>query len=306
MNRLIVAATAALMLAGVGFGTQEDPNLDQVIDQGQQIVTGRIELAERHVDIGPRVVDGTWQLLVHDDTSDLSVWRPLDDVALRVNDLALVEVPDDDQYSFLGAAPGDRVHVVSQTEVPGVVWVGWNTQDPEVMELVDRGVTLSLLGVQGPGQLSVYLQSGNFGAPQVLWSSALDEAQPIWVDVNTHTHANWVFTEPGAYLVRLGLEATLVDGSEVRAVGDVRFAVGDEASTDEVLDEQPDAQHFVELDDADESARAGSAEQQDGEGAGVPIGVFVAVAAAVALVALIAVVGVRDRRIRRAARREST
>ena len=49
------------------------------------------------------------------------------------------------------------VHVVPQTENREVVWIGWNTQDPGVMEAIARGVTMNLLGVQGPGSVVVYL-----------------------------------------------------------------------------------------------------------------------------------------------------
>jgi surface-anchored protein len=48
----------------------------------------------------------------------------------------------------------------------------------------------------------------------------------VWVDVNTHTHANWVFTEPGVYLLRLLVTADLVDGSSVSDTQLIRLAVG--------------------------------------------------------------------------------
>jgi surface-anchored protein len=119
------------------------------------------------------------------------------------------------------------VWVVPQTENPGVVWLGWNTQDPAVMERIDRGVRLRLLGADGPGKLSVYLQSGDLSGPEVLWESDAEVTDPLWVDVNTHTHANWVFSAPGVYVVRLEATADLLDGSKVSDVADVRVAVGD-------------------------------------------------------------------------------
>jgi surface-anchored protein len=156
-------------------------------------------------------------------------------VVLRAGEAATLTVPDDDAYSFVGAAPGETVWVVPQTQNPDVVWVGWNTQDPEVMAVIDRGVTLSLTGVQGPGTMTTYLQSGSFGAPQILWDSRVSDPQPIWVDVNTHTHANWVFTEPGVYLVRIEAAADLLDGTSVADTQVIRFAIGEAASTAEAL-----------------------------------------------------------------------
>jgi surface-anchored protein len=173
--------------------------------------------------------------MARDDSAATPTWRNLDDTVLQIRDAALNPVPDDPNYAFLGVDPGTQVHVVPQTQNPAVVWVGWNTQDPEVMERVDRGATLSLLGVDGPGDLTMYLQSGNFGAPEILWDSTDDKAQPIWVDVNTHTHANWVFSEPGVYLVHVEVSADLIDGTEVSDSRSIRFAVGDAIRTDDAF-----------------------------------------------------------------------
>lgn len=247
LRRLLVVAIVLTGLGAVatpssaqqpdpsGPVTTEDPALDQQIDASEPIADGTAVIDRGHVDIGPVVDGGEWSVMIHDDTSDRPVWRPPDDTVLRVGDAAKVVVPDDPTYDFLGAAPGAEVHVVGQTEQPGTVWVGWNTQHPEVMELVDRGITMSMTGVDGPGQMTMYLQSGNFGAPEVLWSSADHGPQPIWVDVNTHTHANWVFSEPGVYLVRLQIEADLLDGTTERTVADVRFAVGDATDPQDAL-----------------------------------------------------------------------
>ena len=197
-------------------------------------MTERKVLSTGHVDIGPRFVDGRWTLMVHDDADGERAWRHTDRTVLRVTDDARLEVPDDPAYGFLHSKPGAQVHVVPQTQDPDVVWVGWNTQDPEVMETIDRGVTMTLTGIEGPGSLVVYLQSGDFGEPKVLWDST-GKARPVWVDVNTHTHANWVFSEPGVYLVRVALSADLIDGSTVTDTRELRFAVGSGTSPDDAF-----------------------------------------------------------------------
>ncbi|WBB71160.1 choice-of-anchor M domain-containing protein [Micromonospora sp. WMMD812] len=211
------------------------PGLSQSIAADQPLATGRAMLAAGHVDIGPRYVDDRWALLIHDGTQAKPVWRDPDETLLRVSDAALQTVPDDPAYAFLGVDAGKRVYVVPQTQNQDVVWLGWNTQDPRVMQTIDRGVTLTLLGVQGPGTLTTYLQSGNFAAPQPLWRSADPAAQPFWAEVNTHTHANWVFTEPGVYLIAVQVSADLISGEKASATGTLRFAVGDATSTDEAL-----------------------------------------------------------------------
>ncbi|MGI5215287.1 choice-of-anchor M domain-containing protein [Plantactinospora sp. CA-290183] len=209
--------------------------LGQSIAADQPLATDRATLTTGHVDIGPRYVDNQWTLLIHDGTQAQPVWRSPDETVLRVSDAASQAVPEDPAYAFLGVDAGKRVHVVPQVQNQDVVWLGWNTQDPRVMRTIDRGVTLHLLGVRGPGTLTTFLQSGNFAPPQVLWRSAEPAAKPFWVEVNTHTHANWVFTEPGVYLVTIQVSADLVSGEKVSATRTLRFAVGDVTSTDEAF-----------------------------------------------------------------------
>ncbi len=220
---------------------QDDPELEQQIDPDQDLMTDEAALDAGHVDMGPRFQDGEWTLMVHDDTAlEGSVWRYLDRTVMRVLDAGQLTVPDDEAYSFLGVEPGAEVHVVPQTQNADVIWLGWNTQDPEVMSRVDRGVTLTMGHVTGPGELMVYLQAGGFGDPDVLWDSRGAPGQDLWVDVNTHTHANWVFTEPGIYLVELTASADLVDGETVEDTQFVRFAVGDDTDVAETLTVEPE------------------------------------------------------------------
>ncbi len=231
----VVALVAVVAAQAPAAARQPTPTPGQTIAADQPIATGRVVLDVGHVDIGPRYVDDRWTLLVHDGTRAKPVWRSPDDTVLRVSDAALQAVPDDPAYAFLGVDAGKQVHVVPQVQNQDVVWLGWNTQDPQVMESIQRGATLSLLGVRGPGTLTMFLQAGNFAAPQVLWRSAEPAAQPFWVEVNTHTHANWVFSEPGVYLVTVRVSADLISGEAVSATRTLRFAVGDATGTDEAF-----------------------------------------------------------------------
>ena len=236
----LVVATALLCAGPASAWAESDTDLDQSIDSGQGVAEGRAVLATGHVDIGPRFIDGTWMLLIHDDSAKAdpthpSVWRHPDDTVLKVSDASVLTVPDDPAYAFLGVDAGTPVSVIPQTQNSDVVWVGWNTQDPAVMDTIDRGVTLSLTGVDGPGDMVVYLQSGAFGEPETLWDSRESAAQSVWVDVNTHTHANWVFTQPGVYLAHFEITADLVDGTSVTDTQSLRFAVGDATNVDDAF-----------------------------------------------------------------------
>ena len=248
-----LALGASLMLAPLGMAHAEttpataesastqpsDSNLSrgeraltQTLSAEQPVASGRIEISAGHVDMGPRFNNGKFELMLHDDHGETPVWRSLDEVIYRGSDKAILEVPNDPRYSFVGAPAGSKVYVIPQTETKGVIWPGWNTQDPQLVSKLNRGVNLTLEQVSGPGTFSLYLENGNFSAPQVLWSSTKSEPQKLWVEKNTHTHANWVFTAPGEYLLKVTASAELSDGSTVSDTRYLKFAVGDSASAD--------------------------------------------------------------------------
>lgn len=248
-----LALGASLMLAPLGVAHAEttpataesasaqpsDSNLSrgeraltQTLSAEQPVASGRIEISAGHVDMGPRFNNGKFELMLHDDHGETPVWRSLDEVIYRGSDQAILEVPNDPRYSFVGAPAGSKVYVIPQTETKGVIWPGWNTQDPQLVSKLNRGVNLTLEQVSGPGTFSLYLENGNFSAPQVLWSSTKSEPQKLWVEKNTHTHANWVFTAPGEYLLKVTASAELSDGSTVSDTRYLKFAVGDSANTD--------------------------------------------------------------------------
>lgn len=315
----LVAALAGLLLAPAGLtaparaetggpGGPDDPDLQQRLGD-LAVVHGKRVLDAGHVDMGPKIVDGRWRLLVHDDVAKAdakatSVWRYPDETVFRLTDAAELTVPDDDAYSFIGARAGAPVWVMPQTQDPDVVWLGWNTQDPQVMRSIDRGVTLSLTGVQGPGDVSVYLQSGTFGAPQVLWTSQKQGVQSVFVDVNTHTHANWTFTEPGVYLLRLRAEADLRDGSHVSDSQLVRVAVGSRTSTAAALSTAwsgPPEPTSTEAGTTASLSEAAAPAADDGASALVPLLLAAIGVVALALVAGVALTVVRGQRARAAA-----
>ena len=282
-QKIISAALSAALLVSAGSIAHADPSpaaassrpsgdnlskeqkaLQQTLSPEQPVGTGRTEISSGHVDMGPRFTDGKFQLMIHDDHAATPIWRSVDDVLYRGSDAALRQVPDDDRYSFVGAQPGEQVYVIPQTETKGVVWPGWTTQDPGLVQKTPRGVTLTLEQVQGPGQFTLYLENGNFSKPQVLWDSSKHEPQDIWVEKNTHTHANWVFTKPGAYLLKVTARAELADGSVVSDTRYMKFAIGDSVTADEVYTL---AQQATDQAPAGESEGAHSAAASDSPGA---------------------------------------
>ena len=277
-----LALGASLMLAPLGVAHAEttpataesasaqpgDSNLSrgeraltQTLSAEQPVASGRTEISAGHVDMGPRFNNGKFELMLHDDHGETPVWRSLDEVIYRGSDKAILEVPNDPRYSFVGAPAGSKVYVIPQTETKGVIWPGWNTQDPQLVSKLNRGVNLTLEQVSGPGTFSLYLENGNFSAPQVLWSSTKSEPQKLWVEKNTHTHANWVFTAPGEYLLKVTASAELSDGSTVSDTRYLKFAVGDSASADALYAMEAQARGSS---DSASSGSASSASQASG------------------------------------------
>lgn len=244
--------------------SKEERQLEQKLSSDEPISTDQAVISEGHVDMGPKFVDGQWKLMIHDDHASTPVWRNFSDVVLKGSDAAKMPVPDDSRYSFVEAKPGNEVYVIPQTEATGVVWPGWNTQDPEVVSRLGRGMDLTMESVEGPGQMSLYLENGNFSAPQVLWNSAEKKAQNIWVGPNTHTHANWVFTAPGVYTVKVTAHAKLKDGTEVSDTQNIRFAVGDSTDAQAVLasSDHSSSSASATADSSAENSEAGSGQDR--------------------------------------------
>lgn len=302
---LAVALGASALPASAASTDPDGPG--QIIDPNQQQGTGQVVLAQGHADFGPTFGTGEWALQIHDDTTVPRYWRDPDDVVLQVTDAAVLAVPDDESFAFLGMPPGSPVHVVPQTEQPGVVWVGWNTQEPAVLDSLNLGTTLRLHAVEGPGDVVVYLQGGNFGAPQPLWSTHDPFPQDAWIELNTHTHANWVFGEPGVYLVDAEFTGDLVTGETFSARGTLRFAVGDATDPSEAfaatLSTTADAAGSPEPEAGGDADASGDAAAGD-TGGGVWL--LVAAGAAVLVVAVVAVTAASARARRRARDIEGT
>lgn len=241
-----------------------DRALTQTLSAEQPVASGRTEISAGHVDMGPRFNNGKFELMLHDDHGESPVWRSLDEVIYRGSDKAILEVPNDPRYSFVGAPAGSKVYVIPQTETKGVIWPGWNTQDPQLVSKLNRGVNLTLEQVSGPGTFSLYLENGNFSAPQVLWSSTKSEPQKLWVEKNTHTHANWVFTAPGEYLLKVTASAELSDGSTVTDTRYLKFAVGDSASADALYAMEAQARGSGSASSASSDTSSSSASQAAG------------------------------------------
>ncbi len=258
-------ASLAVGIIALALGTAparaaDDPALDQTVAADEEASTESAVIGTGHVDIGPRMVDGQWSVALRDDSGAHPVWRDPDRTVLRVTDAALMAAPTGSDYAFMGAQAGEQYYVVPQTQNPDVVWLGWNTQDPGVVSAIDRGATMRIGSVSGPGRTWMFLQDGTFGKPRLLIDGQSGQAQDVWVDASTHVHANWVFTAPGVYTAALTFSARTTDGQQLSASTTLRFAVGSQTSADEAFAAAPAG--------AAEAGATGSAGSADSAGGG--------------------------------------
>ena len=234
LSALLVSALLVIVGAPSVLADPTDPDLAQSVAAHETWSGEASEISVGHVDLGPRLIDGQWRAGLRHDAEGGAVWRDPNQTVLRVSDAAIMTAPDSADYPFLSDVAGKPVHVIPQTQKPNVVWLGWNTQDPAVTATIDRGLTMRVGPVSGPGRAWLFLQSGTFGKPLLLADSGAAPGD-VWIDSGTHVHANWAFSAPGVYTATVTFSGTTTSGEAVSASTTLRFAVGDSASASEAL-----------------------------------------------------------------------
>ncbi|MFP5375853.1 MAG: choice-of-anchor M domain-containing protein, partial [Acidimicrobiia bacterium] len=193
--------------APLGAPPGEERAMPPTAATGFRAATNRsaVVVSSGHVDIGPRLIDGAWRLQVRDDRTPPPVWRDLEDVVLHVVDQARIAVPPGNAFSFLGPA-GAGLWMLPQTERPGVLWPGWNTQDVSVTTAVAGPVTWTMEPIGAPGSFSLFFLDP-FGTPRVLFDGSRPFPQATTVPHNTHAHGNWAFGAGGSYCLAVTMTA---------------------------------------------------------------------------------------------------
>lgn len=173
-------------------------------------------LTEGHVDIGlgyesPRMFDPH----VHDEETDTE-YAP-DEALFYVGANTRESRPGDAAYGFLGVGPGDQYWRLPESEDPGKLYLGFgleeiNPDEPDfapysesdpraATTTAQRWVTISLVGMRGPGAFSIY----NFGDDgPLVWmatSDGISSMDKIILLPGSHTHVNYGFSAAGIYEV---------------------------------------------------------------------------------------------------------
>ncbi|WP_237206926.1 TIGR03773 family transporter-associated surface protein [Rothia nasimurium] len=185
-----------------------------------------------HFDFGAVLSGGNLSAQVKDDRTSPATWKQPGALTFVLGDGAKTTMPGGMGHI---APAGAEVYLIGATQQATVPWVGWNTQNPELVAQASGPATLTLTDLQGPGRLSVFL-SGNFGSAGTTVFNGVGDS--FSVPLNTHQHANWVFTAPGVYSATLTWTVPLKSGGQATASGTLNFEVGDMAQAQQQTQQQ--------------------------------------------------------------------
>jgi surface-anchored protein len=186
---------------------------------------GYVEIDNIHADIAMPYVNGAWETFVHSGNTNFAGNYAPDLALLMVNASTQTtrQANGSNNFDFMGVAAGDPIWRISSTQVPGQLYLGIEAQygfssgqmatsnttnykswDPDGSGPASnsRYVMLNVVDVRGPGYFSIY-DFGTFGTANVRVDSAdgLDVYDGLPQLVNSHSHYNWVFSQPGFYEV---------------------------------------------------------------------------------------------------------
>lgn len=189
-------------------------------------VTGQAQpavISSGHIDLGIAFEDGAFDLHIHDETSGME-YAP-DEAILRVGANAHAVVPNDARFGFLGTA-GASIWILPQNPDPHLPFLGIAAEEVESGLFAGDFLTLTLKGVNGPGDFILYRTSGILGNPTIAMNSRdgiSDETDSTIAPVGAHTDYNWAFTAPGNYTLTFEAGGTLAGEDAPIASGPVDY-----------------------------------------------------------------------------------
>ncbi|HWL94959.1 MAG TPA: choice-of-anchor M domain-containing protein [Phycisphaerae bacterium] len=170
-----------------------------------------------HGDIGIAYEDG-WDLHIHAEGAIIEgVEYPDDefdaaDVRILLPASTQTVRPAGANWDPIGVSAGQPYWALPQTEVVGVPFVGFGTEEILSGDFAGDAITLTLTGVASPsgtGNFSLY-QTDAFGEPTFHASSAdgLDASDSLALNAEDHLHANLAFTEMGLWAITFEASGT--------------------------------------------------------------------------------------------------
>ncbi len=207
---LVLAIAGPVAAAGFTPGVLGKAAAQGVIDHG-------------HVDaFNVTAEGGNLRLDLKEDVTGQHVRRAPESVVLKIKQQAYT----DKVKSVKGV--GEAGYYLPITQDPNLVWPGWDTQ--ALAGTPFSGVNIVFDQVAGPGNVYLFSTSGfgevqsllNNGSTRVTNGVAIPQTRPA------HTHANWVFSQPGTYKMRVYAQGKDSNGNVNKSnVATYTWSVGD-------------------------------------------------------------------------------
>jgi len=171
--------------------------------------------SDGHADFGVVFEDPDWFIHYHFDVGavldDIPITQDAEfepsDVIVQLGDSAKITLPV--PVAFLDANAGDDIWLIPQTQLPGVPWLGFSTEE---LDSSWGQITFALSSFSGPGNFALW-STDSFGQPiiKMQTNNGVDPAEDFETIGITHAHYNWGFTELGTYELGITVSATNED-----------------------------------------------------------------------------------------------
>ena len=124
-------------------------------------------------------------------------------------------------------------------------------------------------------------------APMPLYDSTKSEQQPVHMEANTHVHANWVFSEPGAQTISMEVRGTDAKGVKHSYPTKLRFVIGDKGSAQNARSMGASASATIADSPTATASSDSTAASSDAAHGNSSHGVLIAIIAGVVIVAIV-------------------
>ena len=136
------------------------------------------------------------------------------EILIQVQSEGAMLVPNDPNYSFLGAVPGSTIYVLPTAPNPDLPFLGFGTEEI-ASETFDDGIDFDLISVSGPGHFSIW-DIDTLGQPVVhmATSDGVNASDTLQLLEASHTHRQIGFSVPGDYALTFRASAA-IDGAPI-------------------------------------------------------------------------------------------
>jgi surface-anchored protein len=184
-----------------------------------------VDMTRINIDIDYSEKEG-WNLAAHDEFHDIAY--DADAVLFYANKGDRRTVPNDPDFAFLGADPGETYWGLPMVFDPGRLSVGVSVESIAAntfasyfetdsrVQATGPWVKVTFTAVRGPGNVSVW-QNDYWGRP-IVWMATVGgftEDNAVFVLASRDSDYNWAFTAPGIYEIDVVASAYLPEEDPV-------------------------------------------------------------------------------------------